>query len=285
MSDRITGFGMWVAFHAAAHKNQSWFYLLDEMRQRGVKWCALRVGEHDKWHMKSGGPFGYREFILACERNDIRPVSWAYCYPRDSKKQATFIKEVVDAGFRNHIINAEIEWTGKKQEALSLVAELTNYGQPFMDKLAHAPLSWLQYHPQWPYNEFSILGDTHPQLYWTELLRGNYNDMAEVPGNPWDKWDERKRRLEEYEISPIGCSYGKESVFAQKAPGFFYKEDLAKFMERAQKYAAYSLYSWEAASPVCLEWLKNWHEENMRKDAALFEDKENQTSGGRSKSE
>lgn len=263
---RITGFGMWVAFHTAAHKNRSWFWALDEMRQRGVKWCALRVGEHTSWHMKKGGPFGTEEFVLACQRNNIKPVSWAYCYPREQKKQADFIREILDSGFENHIINAEIEWTGKHSDAEILVKQFT---PAETERLAHAPLAWLDYHPNWPYKQFAALGDTHPQLYWTELLRGNYADIVKA-GGPWDDWEKRYEMGDERALSPIGCTYGKESVFAQRAPGFFYAEDLAKFMERAKDYAAYSLYSWEAAAPACMEWLKNWHDENLRNDARLF---------------
>jgi hypothetical protein len=279
---------MWVAFHEAAHKNRDWFAMLNAMKACGVKWLAIRAGEQ-AWKLPgfigSTGPFSISNLRDACDVVGIELYTWAYNYPKPEsfKAQMDFIGDCLFWA-DGHIVDAEIEWTGKHIEAAEFVKMLEDNFLSKDKHVSHCPLAWLQFHPNWPYRTFNRLVQTHPQLYWTELNQGKYKQMADGPMEQWEReYDlqygvfDTNKSLGTY--APIGCTYGNESVFARNAPGKIALHDIDSFLERASGYETYSLYSWEAAAPQVIGHLMARHTVAMEAEAKLRESADLAASG------
>lgn len=169
-----------------------------------------------------------------------------------------------NAGADGHIVNAEIEFTNKRDEAARLGTAIRNALPDW--HIGHAPLGWVSYHPTWPYEEFAAWCDSvHPQMYWTELKHGQYSAEFRAQIALWrdghrhgGKGPQPWRSGGGHLIAPIGCTYGRGDVqTVQQPPGKFDATHLATFLEDdALTAPAVSLYSLEVAHPTCVEYLQ-----------------------------
>lgn len=243
---RPEGLGMWVAFGGAAEK-----YKPDALVRRvsdiGVKWLTVRSGQSGAWDGYYS-PVRLKALLDECRGAGIGLYSWLYSFPSKRTWDTNHLTQIQNLGLDGLIIDAEIEWTGLG----GVTAE--NYVAQMADAVGHAPLGWRSYHPTWPWKEFAQLKCTMPQMYWTELVHGQYSAAFEKELHAWEV-------LHAYPsaYAPIGCSYGNESVFAKNAPGRLRVEDLDKFVKRYQDWWCWSFYSVEAAAPLFWEYMESWH--------------------------
>ncbi len=243
------GLGLWIAFQgpALAKFGGSWGALAARCRDLGVHWIAPRAGQGGS-REGDWSPAAARAAIEACHALGVAVYPWWYSLPGKSAAEVDLAESLLADGADGIIIDAEAEWAGHATAARAFGAALrARVGDaPYV---GHAPLAWLAYHGDWPYQAFGEFCDgVHPQMYWTELAHGSYAEMMAKCAPDWDKLiaagDVRAKGF-----APIGCTYGHELNVPQKPPGAFKPEDLQAFLDRYGDLPALSLYTIEAASP------------------------------------
>lgn len=242
MDNRPTGFGMWVAFPGMAlNRAGSWVEMAAQFKEMGVTWLALNV--------PYGATYGaLGDAKAAMDAAGIKTYAWYYSYPDKWLKEVSHAANLAKR-CDGVIVNAEIEWAGKQGAAMAYVAKLLDEVSGF---IGHAPLGWRSYQPTWPYTEFSALGQTHPQLYWTELLKGQYGDMVKGPSKEWLRIHKARTEV----VAPIGVTYGnKDLQVKSQPPGQFRVDDLALFMDYCGNFETYSLYTYEVMRTDCWRYL------------------------------
>lgn len=255
MDNRPTGFGMWVAFPGMAlNRAGSWMEMAEQFAEMGVTWLALNV--------PLGATYGALDDAKAAmDKAGIKTYAWYYSYPEKWLKEVSHAANLAKR-CDGVIVNAEIEWAGKQAAAVAYVAKLQSDVGGY---IGHAPLGWRSYQPTWPYTEFAALGQTHPQLYWTELLRGQYGDMAKGPSEAWREWEDTYDPETE-DVAPIGVTYGNGDVQVRNPPpGKFKVDDLARFLEYCEDFETYSLYTYEVMRTDCWRFLIEREQERAKK--------------------
>lgn len=262
---RPEGLGLWIAFPSML--GPDWPRIAADARELGADWLAVRTTAAELAGAK------LEAAVAAVHAAGLRWYSWHYSYPDESRvaTQVAHMQRCFSAGSDGHIVNAEIEFTGKRSEAKRL-GEAIRKSMP-AEYIAHAPLGWIDLHGPWPYEEFlSWCDDVMPQMYWTELRYGRYDAgfVSQLerwaqgwrhggvqPGEPWTLTSGKR-------VCPIGCTYGRGDVQTQtQPPGTFDVADLERFLQRDA--AAYvSLYSLEVMHPSARAWLReHWGRESL----------------------
>lgn len=259
MKIRPQGLGMWIAFPGML--NASWTAIATHCKALGVSWVAVRTTDQ----LLAGASL--EGAVRAFHAAGIKFYGWHYSYP-DAERVATQVAHMVRcqlAGADGHIVNAEIEFTGKRLEAVRLM-EAVRVALPDW-YVAHAPLGWISYHPTFPYEEFAAFcDDVHPQMYWSELKHGKYSAEFRAQIELWKKHTrhvgyDTESGADAKRICPIGVTYGRGDVKTkQQPPGAFDVADLRTFLETdVQTLPCFSLYSLEVAHPTALAYLReNW---------------------------
>ena len=248
-----TGLGFWIAFHPMAHTraaksgySRSWDGVADHMCLLGAKWVAVRVpGE-----LVSNTPNSVKAILDAFGARGIGVYAWYYSYPGQRINEVAKIVQYQHNGLAGCFVDAEIEWTNHHQDAVVFGHDVRQHCPDFY--VAHAPLGWKQYHPNWPYAEFGEWCDSvHPQMYWTELKNGSYKDMVDNAIPEWEKLVSVGDAAAKV-FCPIGVTYGNGDVFTQiQPPGKITTKDVNAWLEYTQPhntdspFSASSLYSYE----------------------------------------
>lgn len=250
------GLGIWTAFNKVALERfggprRSWGVIAARMRDLGVLWLAPKVGDGGRdgtWTVDAA-----REAIAECHSVGVRVYPWWYSRPARIDREAELAASLLEDGADGVIVDAEIEWTGHAERA-SAFGERVRALVGDEAYVAHAPMAGISYHPTWPWEAFGRWVDqVMPQAYWTELLRGRYDETERKILSVWDELaaggDVRARAY-----APIGCTYGTAEVNALvRPPGAFSAEDLRRFLDRYSGHPTVSLYSLEVAHPSALE--------------------------------
>lgn len=257
--NRPTGLGLWIAFPTMLEGG--WDAIAARAYELGADWLAVRTTD------KTLEAPALEAAIRATHMAGLRWYGWHYSYPAADRvaTQVAHMQRCFDSAADGHIVNAEIEFSGKRAEAKRL-GEAIRKAMPDQ-YIAHAPLGWIDFHGPWPFEEFfEWTDDVHPQMYWTELRYGKYDagfasQLARwragfrhggvQPGEPWTLANGKR-------VCPIGVTYGKGDVQTkQQPPGSFNVADLERFLHRdANTYECVSLYSFEVARPEALAWLR-----------------------------
>lgn len=260
--NRPNGLGFWMAFAThPALKDQTWAQIAAKCKLLGANWVAWRTTD-PRFNGAS-----LEAAVRAFHAVGILFYGWHYSYP-DANRVATQVAHMVrcqNAGADGHIVNAEIEFTGRKLEAVRLGQAIRTVMPDWY--VAHAPLGWISYHPTWPYEEFdAFTDDVHPQMYWTELKHGAYSTEFRTEITKWmggyrhggndpaEPWVLRNKER----VCPIGVTYGKgDLVGTKQPPGALKVDDVRSFLEGdVQTLPCFSLYSLEVATPAVLEYLR-----------------------------
>ncbi len=247
-----TGIGMWITYQGLAIMGGDFQTLAIRLSQLGVQWLAIRAGQSERtsdWSRPRA-----KECIFWMREKGIRVYPWWYSLPTTTTKQLAMVDTLLEDGADGLIINAEIEWESLKHEWHHLARR---FAREVKDRageryVGHAPFGWAPLHANaFPYKEFGEeLDGTHPQLYWTELRYGKYEDMMDK-AVPW--WDEHEPRY-----SPVGVTYGKGSALAAKVPGKFEVKHFEAFLDRFKDKQSISFYSYDNADKSCLSLLAHY---------------------------
>lgn len=257
VDNRPSGLGVWVAFHGMAKRPLGkWGPTVLNMKQLGFDWVAIRAGQGGSRQ----GDFLQRdltEVAEACKDHGVRLLTWTYSYPEHYQKEAELIATLIEQGSQGHIIDGEYEWelpVDRKVKALNFGERLRKL-VGYETYIAHSPLAYRNYHP-YPYTEFNTWVDQiMPQTYWTELVRGNYDEQFVKMLDSWDSPPYTNN--DPNFVAPIGVTYGHAEInSATKPPGFFFERDLDRFLGRYKGKKTLSLYSWEASSKEAIRYLE-----------------------------
>lgn len=265
------GMGLWVAFHKLLDYDK----FLEEAKDAGASWIALRSGDGGGLDqsippMNQAIPWDsrLRGLVDKIHKAGLKAYTWHYTRPGSQDKQVLHVKRCFDNGVDGHCLNAEIEW-----ESASSVGYFAKTARSFGELLRkslpkqtifHAPLGWFSYHYIFPYTAFSEFCDeVHPQMYWTELKQGKYEPSFVRELASWEEANADGKIVNRVrqgstvvasgpnKVAPIGVLYGKNSnVFkASKrgAPiGTFQEKDLEDFIARCTSHKSFSFYSADA---------------------------------------
>lgn len=269
-----TGLGMWIAFGDLAvkrfgGKDTPHMDVCKLIASMGVKWVAPRLGD-SRWNDGYFHKANFGLFCAAAHTYGIDVYPWVYARP--TMDVTRYVSDAVacmgapDAPLADgFIVNAEVEYKSKHFDAEKLAKALK---AALPDKyVAHAPIAWMKYHPDFPYAEFGqYLDAVHPQLYWTELVRGSYQEMEQKLLPEWEKLVDLGSPLAK-SYSPIGCTYGRDEVAKlgarQLPPGTFRTDELDKFLHHYRDTECVSLYTLEAASDETIAHLVNRHKSSV----------------------
>lgn len=244
------GPGMWVAFPKRVKLEE----MLAWMVSAGFTWLAVRSGDGG-WDDPSFSPAIARQWATKARERGIQVYSWHYSRPGRASQELAHVDRYLSAGMAGHIFNPEVEWAGKRDEAKVLVTLIRQRFTEAGHYVAYAPMGWKSLHGNWPYAEWGKLGDVHPQMYWTELRRGQYDQAFAAELEKYASGGHADAGV----YCPIGVTYGSDSSFfsglPQKPPGRLSDKDLWRFLDHASGCETWSLYSYEAAEPEALAFI------------------------------
>jgi hypothetical protein len=111
------------------------------------------------------------EFVRALKDRGLRVCGWQYVYGNDPEGEAAVAARAKDTGADCFVIDAETEYEGKYDQALTYVNALrTAVGRDYPIGLAGFP--YVDYHPAYPYSVFLGPGGAQfnvPQAYWKTI--------------------------------------------------------------------------------------------------------------------
>lgn len=237
------GLGMWIAYYAHADGGDP-DAIVERCRKSGISWLAVKSGDSSRSRVWSTNA---PRLIQKCHDAGIGVYSWNYSRPSTWLVQVGQIVASFDDGVDGHIVDAEVEWQAKSTgpDAKAFVDALRAHLGPDAF-LAHAPMDYRHYHPDFPYSQFDALGSVMPQEYWTE-----HNDLGAIHTIK----DVSKDWETVQGFAPVGVTYGKGTSWG-KPPGVFTEKDLTDFLDYYKGKDAVSLYSYEAADKICWEVLE-----------------------------
>lgn len=255
-----TGLGAWIAFGSVAERR---FGNPSEMAKLftdyGISWVAPRIGD-SAWNDVYFTRQRAQLFRAAMSDAGIAVYPWAYVRPTSGFETYKYVAAACKAdGYDGFIVNAEVEWKGHHDAAGQLSRLVKNAVGDFY--VGHAPLAWMDYHGDFPYLEFGQhLDGVMPQTYWTELVRGSYEEMAKKCLPKWEDLAKSGSHLAKG-YAPIGVTYGSDEVKGVKVPppGKFKPEDLAAFLDRYKSLHCVSLYGFEFSADSAIQLLKQRH--------------------------
>lgn len=240
----MKGMGIWIAFHEMAQQRAmksgfpgTYQGIAQHIKSMGFDWVA------SNFYGLQADPFQLTQLL---HNEGLGSHFWFYSYPDNVPQDIVLTKNLLHVS-DGVIVNAEVEWKNRHKLAKETTDRLLKLKEePGLGELSHAPLSWLRFHQDWPYDEFNRLGAVHPQLYWTELNTGSYEGMMKGPGQQWSAI----QASDKVDVYPIGCTYGKGDLTSvRQPPGIYSVDDLNKFLQYCNFFDACSLYSYEVMRP------------------------------------
>lgn len=267
---RAHGLGMWIAFwpRDTNGKPVAVEVLAAQLLALGVTWVAMRVGDTK---FTDYTPAAFEAMCKVLRSFGLASLPWYYSRPTFYLREVGLVKELLEMGADGVIIDAEIEWSERGDPMARPKAK--DYGERLRAAvgdayIAHAPLAWLAYHRNWPFEEFGTFVDqVMPQSYWSELKHGQYS--ADFVSNCLEAWEAREAAgdIVAKGFAPIGVTYGRREMMAKgmpaktAPPGDFDPKDLERFFERYEDPSkapggvrrTLSLYSFESAAPSAFD--------------------------------
>ena len=235
---RPIGLGIWIAYLEKIDTNK----LIEDCLGNNIKWIAIKSGNDNRFAV---WPKIYA-IIKACLSNGIQCFTWHYSYPWNIQCQIDQIRANQKDGVSGHIIDAEAEWCDivYVNNAIRFVNTLKSITDFY---IAHSPMDYMTYHPSFPWEQFNSLEGIMPQIYWTEHdQRGSKYHLENVM-KIWKPWLPK--------VKPIGVTYGTPTIWGNP-PGALTEPDLQYFTDYCSGFDSYSFYSYEAASAIFWNWLK-----------------------------
>lgn len=242
--------GMWIAYHDRTEGGNI-EKIIARCNRSGIKWLAIKSGNTDVSKVSAAH---LQVWIPKLHDAGIKVYTWSYCYPSNFERQVFHIGAMLGLGADGHILDPETEWefTGSPVLANDLMTLLrADYPDAW---IAYAPFDCPDYHPSYPYQTFSYhCNAVMPQAYWTEHDNRGAIPTLERCEKQFLAGETLLTTSNDF-VHPIGVTYGLGSGWG-KPPGHFRVTDLADFIERYPNRAV-SLYSYEAASTACWDYLE-----------------------------
>lgn len=257
MTNAPVGFGMWIAFQNTIGSIEE---SIVRLKDCGAKWVAPRAGG-GRSRDASWQPAFAREAIKKYHDAGLKVYPWMYSMPSTCQAELAIYKALMDEGADGVFIDAELEWQNTPGVAASAEDFLTKLRALLGDEcfIGHAPFPYLQWHAQFPYEQFGKHCDqVHPQTYWSEISNATAEKhIAAIQA----QWDAVAKATPDVlgtlgRVCHIGVTYGKE--IGGPTPGQFRPSDLAYFMKwcKEKELPCYSAYSLDAMNPLARTTLK-----------------------------
>jgi len=236
-----------------------WQKIAERCKLAGLKWVAVDCGQSSRWGQWTPDKAKFATDYL--HEAGLSVFTWNYSRPSTWPAEASLIADVLTHdGVDGHIIDAEGEWKDPAHKALAV-----NFGKRLRDAMgpdrwiAHCPFDYINYHLDFPYDEFGAFTDAvMPQEYWTE--HGvPYHQMARQVDPQWTAFHAKNGKP----VIPVGVTYGSEYA-GSKVPGKFTFTDLADFvLDHRDRSPAVGFYSYEAACPAFWESMNGMERERQ----------------------
>lgn len=228
-----------------------WKKIAQKAKDYGIGYLIVKMADNIRYSGWTKSKLQEVKKIL----NDqgVSLMAWNYSLPGTTKQQIDAINSLYQDGIEGVFLDAEAEWQIPNCE---LAAEqfLSTLRSKIGDDvlLCHAPLGILQYHA-FPYYTFSKYCEySAPQLYWTEF-NFSLDKTIKLGDQGWNDFFAKHQEFDKQSLAPIMASYGKEYPHV---PGELKKEDIIKFFDHYKDCDTMSFYSWDAASKVFWDTLK-----------------------------
>jgi hypothetical protein len=155
-----------------------------------VHWVAIKCAEGSGTIAKDGYDYSTQwtsSIINQIRRAGIRFLGWQYVYGDDPIGEANVANSILNAGVDGFIIDAEAEYQGKPNSAVTYMGNIrAAHPNAF---IAYAPDTRIDQHQTFPYIEFGKdCNAVMPQAYW-KVLGFTPEQMVVYMENQWNKWN------------------------------------------------------------------------------------------------
>jgi len=177
------GKGIWI-WHLTQSEKGNVSKIINRAKSVGLKWIAIKGGDGTTlWEDQDELTI---EIIHQIQNAGLKILGWQYIYGEQPLLEANVTIEILNRGVDGFIINAEIEYEGKRDEAIDYLTEVReHYPSAF---LAYSTFPIIDYHIEFPYIEFGhYCNASMPQDYW-KLIGITPERMLEWREEQWNKW-------------------------------------------------------------------------------------------------
>ncbi|MDB5085443.1 MAG: hypothetical protein JWN30_2329 [Bacilli bacterium] len=169
----------------------------------------------------------FGQAALPLKQAGLSVGAWGYCYGGDVNGEAAAAINAMNNGADFYVIDAEVEYEGKRQQAQEFGTLLRSSLPNAL--IYYAPFAFPSLHPNFPYQEFSkFCNAVCPQCYWgdigvsvTECLQRSYNELAQY-GLPF---------------APVGQAFSDNNYTPTD-------QDFGQFANSAEQLGAQSISFW-----------------------------------------
>ena len=155
--------------------------VIDYEKNKGMKWIVVKCAQTGTWMTQFN-----TDLVTRAHNAGLQIFGYERCFGNDVTAEANAGKKCLSLGADGFIIDAEIEYEGKKSQATQMMNILrTSYPNAF---IAHAPFPYIDYHQSLPYVEFGKQCDAvMPQCYW-KAIGVTPAKMVQDLDAQWTKW-------------------------------------------------------------------------------------------------
>lgn len=178
------GKGEWIYLVPSAKTNTGTStnqQLMDYLKSKGIKWVVVKCGDYGTWYSQFDS-----SLITAAHNSGLLIFGYQRVGGTNLTNEINIGKQCLATAADGYIIDAEVEFEGKKPQATQMMQSLrATYPNAF---IAHAPLPYIDYHTAFPYVEFGTYCDAvMPQCYWKDIGITPTQMVTDLDAQ-WKKW-------------------------------------------------------------------------------------------------
>ncbi len=201
----FSGKGMWI-WKLWETENGDVTKIIQKLNSVNVNWVTIKLGDGDGFWTT---PNLTSEKIDQFHDAGIKVFGWQYVYGDDPVGEANVANQILDTGVDGFIINAEGEYEGKQDNAITY---LENIRIEHPDSsIAYSTFARADSHEEFPYKEFGRYCDVAmPQTYWKDRPTNPTNEVAEMHSqwsDLYESWEGTEYSSSIKPIIPMGHSY------------------------------------------------------------------------------